>query len=228
MSIGWSDPELCVRTNDYLLESVARFPERIVPFCAVQPNSLAHALSEIERCAIAGARGIGELRPDAQGFDLTDKNLMAPIVEALLEHDLILMPHASEPVGHQYYSKGKVTPEILYPFLLNFPELKVILPHWGGGLPFYALMPEVKKALSNTYFDTAATPLLYHPRIFEHVTKILGADRLLFGTDYPVVGPDLVMEQVESTSLTFREREKILGDNAVTLLGITRNFNPPP
>ena len=72
----------------------------------------------------------------------------------------------------------------LYPFICNFPDLKIVLAHWGGGLPFYALMPEVKTALANTWFDCAATPFLYKPEIFEHLADIVGFDKILFGTDW--------------------------------------------
>ncbi|GAH83550.1 unnamed protein product, partial [marine sediment metagenome] len=146
LNYGWITHELCVETNDYIMESVSRYPQRLVGFCAVQPQSPQAAIAEIERCAQAGIRGVGEMRPDMQLFDLTDEVVMAPLVEALRKHKLILLTHASEPVGHDYLGKGSITPDILYPFIASFPDLKLVCAHWGGGLPFYALMPEVKKA----------------------------------------------------------------------------------
>ena len=163
LNIGWTTPELCVETNDYILESVARYPKRLIGFGAIQPRSLDSALAEIERCAAGGLKGVGELRPDVQAFDITDRGLMAPLVEALVKHKQILLTHASEPVGHQYPGKGTVTPDLLYRFISSFPQLTVVCAHWGGGLPFFVLMPEVKKALGNVYFDTAASPFLYSP-----------------------------------------------------------------
>lgn len=220
LSIGWASPELCSWTNDYILESISRYPNRLVGFCAIQPRDVGHAVGEIERCARAGARGIGELSPDAQGFDLTDKDAMAPIVEAMLEHDMIFLPHTSEPVGHLYPGKGKVTPDTLYPFICNFPDLKIVLAHWGGGLPFYALMPEVKTALTSTFFDCAATPYLYQPQIFEHLADIVGVEKILFGTDYPLMPQRRVIDQIESTRLPQEAKNAILGDSAASLLQI--------
>jgi hypothetical protein len=72
VNIGWTTHELCVETNDYVLESLARYPDRLVGFCAVQPNSPDAAVAEIERCVKAGIRGVGEMRPDMQLFDLND------------------------------------------------------------------------------------------------------------------------------------------------------------
>jgi uncharacterized protein len=220
LNLGWTSHELCVETNDYILESVARFPKQLIGFCAVQPLAGDEAIKELERCVRNGAKGIGEMRPDVQGFDLKDSSAMKPIIEAIIEHGLIFLTHASEPVGHQYFGKGKITPEVIYPLIVNFPDLKLVCAHWGGGLPFYALMPEVGKSLSNVYFDTAATPFLYKPQIFKHVADIVGSDKILFGSDYPLLSPKRIIDQLESIELSPGDRAKILGGNARKLLGI--------
>jgi len=218
LNIGWLSHELCIETNDYILDSVSRHPKRLIGFCAIQPRAGEDAVAELERCARAGARGIGELRPDVQGFDPTDKTAMKPLVDAMLKHDLILLTHSSEPVGHDYFGKGSITPDILYAFITAFPNLKLVCAHWGGGLPFYALMPEVAKALGNVFFDTAAGPFLYKPQIFEEVTRIIGSDRILFGTDYPLMPQSRVLSQIQSAQLSEMDRARILGANAQKLL----------
>ncbi|MGA7677047.1 MAG: amidohydrolase family protein [Dehalococcoidia bacterium] len=220
LNLGWVSHELCIETNDYILEAMARYPERLIGFCAIQPLAGDKAIKELERCARNGAKGIGEMRPDVQGFDLKDGKIMKPIIEAAIEHGLIFLTHASEPVGHQYFGKGTVTPEVIYPFIASFPDLKVVCAHWGGGLPFYALMPEVEKMLSNVYFDTAATPFLYKPQIFKQVADIIGSDRILFGSDYPILSPKRIIDQVESSGLSQKDKAKILGGNAQKLLSI--------
>jgi uncharacterized protein len=220
LNLGWVSHELCVETNDYILEAIARYPERLIGFCAIQPLAGDKALKELERCARNGAKGIGEMRPDVQGFDLKDGKIMKPIIEAVMKHDLIFLMHASEPVGHPYFGKGTITPEVIYPFIVDFPDLKIVCAHWGGGLPFYALMPEVEKVLSNVYFDTAATPFLYQPQIFKQVADIIGSDRILFGSDYPLLSPKRIINQIESTGLSQEDRAKILGGNAQRLLSI--------
>jgi len=218
LNAGWVHQELCVKTNDYILDSVSRYPTRLVGFCAIQPRAGDAAIAEIERCAKAGAKGIGELRSDVQGFDLADKKTMEPVVDAVLKHDLIFLTHSSEPVGHEYSGKGSITPDILYFFITAFPNLKLVCAHWGGGLPFYALMPEVAKALANVFFDTAATDLLYKPEIFEQMSRIIGSDKVLFGTDYPLMHQNRVIAQVQSARLLEEDKARILGDNAQKLL----------
>jgi len=220
LGFGLMSSDMCLEFNDYIIECIARYPNRLIGFCTVQPLDTRGAIREIERCAKHGARGIGEVRPDTQGFDLRDIDLMGPLVEAMIEYNLIFLTHASEPVGHEYYGKGSVTPEKIYPFILTYPELRIVLAHWGGGLPFYALMPEVDKALANCYFDTAATPFLYKPQVFEHVTDIVGSERILFGSDNPLLSPKRIVDQVESLNLKPVDRERIFFRNAKTLLGI--------
>jgi len=218
LNTGWMSQELCAQINDYILEAAARYPDRLVAFCAIQPKAGEAAIVELERCARGGARGIGELRPDIQGFDLGDKELMEPFAEVARRYHLLFLIHASEPVGHLYPGKGTITPDTLYRFICNFPELRVICAHWGGGLPFYALMPEVASALANTFFDTAATPFLYHPRIFKHIADIAGADKILFGSDYPLLAPSRIIDQIESVGLSPEVKAMILGGNARRLL----------
>ena len=220
VNYGWTTHELCVETNDYILESIARYPQRLIGFCTVQPLSSEAAVAEIERCAEGGIRGVGELRPDMQLLDFEHKEAMQPLVEVLLRHNLILMVHTSEPVGHIYPGKGVFTPDMVYPFITHFPDLTIVCAHWGGGLPFYALMPEVKEAMRNVYFDTAASPFLYRPQIYNQVSRLVGADRILFGTDYPLLPPSRFLKEIESADLTGEERDLILSGNARRLLGI--------
>ena len=220
VNYGWTTHELRVETNDYILESIARYPERLIGFCTVQPQSLQAALDEIERCVRGGIRGVGEMRPDMQLLDLGDEEVMNPFVEVITKHNLILLTHASEPVGHQYPGKGAVTPELLYPFITSYPDLTLVCAHWGGGLPFYALMPEVKKAMSNVFFDTAASPFLYSPQIYNQAIQLVGADKILFGSDYPLLAQSRLLEEIRALDLPEETKGLILSGNAQKLLGI--------
>jgi predicted TIM-barrel fold metal-dependent hydrolase len=219
-NIGWTSPELCVQTNDYILEAIKQYPHRLVGFCSVQPLSMGDAVNEIERCAAGGIRGVGELRPDIQMLKLDNKEYMQPFVDALIKNKMILLTHSSEPVGHGYPGKGSVWPQMLYSFIYNNPELTVVCAHWGGGLPFYALMPEVEKVLENTYFDSAASPFLYNPKIYSQVAGLVGEDKILFGSDYPLMPQSRIIKEILLQDLTDLAKMKILGENARKLLGI--------
>jgi len=221
LNIGWSSHELCRETNDYIMEAIARYPRRLVGFCAVQPLAGEKAIVELERCVRGGVKGVGELRCDTQGFDFADKDIMEAIAQVAMKHRLIILTHASEPVGHSYSGKGDITPGLLYRFITNYPDLTLVCAHWGGGLPFYALMPEVAKALSNVYFDTAASPWLYRDEIFKHVTDILGAEKVLYGSDYPLMKQSKLVKSIRALSLSEESKGMILGGNAQRLLSLS-------
>jgi len=219
LNIGWVNHDYCIASNDYIIECLAKYPGRLIGFCSIQPNDIDKALREIERCSKSGIKGIGELRPDVQGFNLCDPRLQT-LFKVAINSNLVVLLHASEPVGHGYQGKGDTTPQVLYPFISMYPELKVVLAHWGGGFPFYELMPEVATALTNTYYDSAATPFLYKPQVFSHVAGITGSKRIVFGSDWPLINPQKILSQLDGVELSDTDRENILYRNAENLLGL--------
>ena len=219
LGISWRSMDRCRAHNDALLSAAAESGGRIIPFCTVAPAApAADVRRELERCARAGARGVGELRTDASGgFDGAAGATLAACAEEL---GLVLLFHASEPVGHLYPGKGGGDLGALWRFVAAYPRVRVVLAHWGGGLPFYALMPEVRAALGNIWFDTAATTLLYAPAIYRAVIDLVGAERVLFGSDFPLLGPRRQLRALADAPLTAEERALIAGDNAARLLGL--------
>lgn len=208
MGIGWTDPGLARAANDYIIESARKYPDRIIGFCSVNPAWGEAAAREIERCAKAGLLGIGELHPDTQRFDIADPDAMRPLLEVANERRLIITAHTSEPVGHLYQGKGHTTPQVTMRFIQNaraYPNVRIICAHWGGGLPFYALMPEVKEALQNVWFDTAASPFLYSPRIFPSVAALVGANKILPASDFPLIRFRRIQSQIEDSGMMLEE-----------------------
>ncbi len=218
LNIGWSNQAFCVRTNDYLMESVARYPDRLAGFGTVVVESGDQALREVERCANGGLLGIGEMRFERRLLGPDESKILSGFVASLVSGHLALLLHSSEPVGHQYPGKWDTTPDILYGLITRFPELVLVCAHWGGGLPLYALMPEVKEAIAHVYFDTAASPYLYAPKVYEEVIRILGADSILFGTDYPLLTPARLLREIKSLGLPEAVEKSILSGNAEKLL----------
>ena len=220
MGMGWKTQEVAREVNDYLAEAVAKYRGRLTGFGSVNPAWGKEAAAEIGRCADMGLRGVGELHPDTQGFEIADATVMGPVMGALRELGWPVVVHSSEPVGHIYPGKGSTTPDRLYRFIEAFPENVIVCAHWGGGLPFYYMMPEVPKVLSNVYFDSAASPFLYGPEVFERVAQLAGAERILFGTDYPLINHRRLLRQVLKSGLPEAEQRAILGGNAAGMLGI--------
>lgn len=221
-SFGWSDPGLIRETNTYLLETMRRYPKRIYGMAVLQPTAGKEAVYELERCAQGGMIGLGELMPHGQGYKLSDIDLLRPIMEVVENHHLLVLSHCSEPVGHLYPGKGDVSLAELTAFLTAFPAVRFIAAHWGGGLPFYTLMPEIQRLTAGrVWYDTAATSYLYRPEIFPVVARLIGAEYILFGSDYGLLRQGKVIEYVKRTSLDKRELDLVLGSNAQKLLGIS-------
>jgi uncharacterized protein len=219
-NIQWANIDLCRESNDYIIESVARYPGRLRGFIMVNLTEPAAAIQEIERCTNSGIKGIGEVR--LSPANLQNINLLKPAIQTMINRGLILLTHASEPVGHLYPGKGDSTPESLYSFITAFPELKLVCAHWGGGLPFYALMPEVKQALKNVYFDSAASPFLYAPAVYRQVVHLIGAEKVLFGSDYPLLSPARLIREIGAAGLGTERQNMILAGNAARLLEINQ------
>jgi len=81
-------------------------------------------------------------------------------------------------------------------------------------------MPEVGKALLNVFFDTAASPFLYRPEVYQQAIQLVGEGKILFGSDYPLLEQGRVIEEINSLGLKEEVRTKILGGNAQRLLDI--------
>ena len=220
MGPGWNDPSLAREANDYIIQAAGLYPNRLVGFCSVNPAWGKEALEEVERCASLGLKGIGELHPDTQGFQIDGQKVMSPLMELTHKLEMPVLVHSSEPVGHQYPGKGRTTPDRLCRFVLNFPHNAIVCAHWGGGLPFYALMPEVAQALHNVYFDTAASPLLYRPSVYSTVARLVGPEKVLFGSDFPLLDYQSYFREIESAPLSQEDRGRIMGGNALALLGL--------
>ncbi len=222
---AFADQELCKASNDYIIEAVRQYPERLIGLGAVQPLAGDKAVYEAERCFEAGLQGLGELTADGQHFDITNPAILAPLVELLLKYDKPIMLHSSEPVGHLYGGKGQTTPEKILKLAQNFPALKIIAAHWGGGLLFYELMPEVRASLANVYYDTAATTYLYRFEVFRAAIAACGYQKILFASDYPVLGPARLLERIRAeANLSENEYQAIIGANAANLFGVPENL----
>lgn len=219
-SFGWSDVGLIEECNSYVIDAIRRYPGKLTGLAVLQPLAGQRAVAEIERCAQAGLAGVGELMPHGQGYALSDLSVMAPVAEACLAHNLILLTHASEPVGHLYRGKGNVSPLDLYTFVQAFPQMRVVAAHWGGGFPFYHLMPEVHAAAANLWYDSAASLYLYRPEIFTTVSAMCGAHKILWASDYPLISQQRMLAYLDAAGLDETTRALALGGNAVALLGL--------
>ena len=219
-SFGWTDIGLIEETNSYVIDSMRHYPNRIYGMAVLQPTIGIQAVRELERCARAGMIGLGELMPHGQGYKLSDITLLMPVMEVVREHQLLVLSHCSEPVGHPYPGKGNVSLQDIVTFLTAFPDVRFVAAHWGGGLPFYALMPEIQLITANVWYDTAATVYLYRQDIFPIAANLVGADRILFASDYGLLRQRRIIDHITQSGLDDQSVKMVLGGNAQGLLGL--------
>jgi predicted TIM-barrel fold metal-dependent hydrolase len=135
------------------------------------------------------------------------------------ERNVPVMIHTNEPVGHHYPGKTPNTLAEIYRMVRRFSENRIILAHWGAGLFFYTLLKkEVAESLAHVWVDTAASPFLYRPEIYPLAAKIFGAEKILFGTDFPLLKAGRYVKEIQEAGISDSDRKKILGENAKALL----------
>ncbi len=210
----WTDPEIARRHNEYIGETAGRFPDRLLPFVCVNPRSPG-AVAEVERCLANGMLGVGELAFYTEALDSAVVKVLEPIASCCRDYQVPLMIHTNERVGHWYPGKAEASLKVIYEVIQAFPNNRFILCHWGGGLFVYELLKkEAREVLSRVAYDTAASPFLYDPAIYAVAVQIIGAQRILFGSDYPLLSPDRYFEEMAAAGLTEEEQCWIKGRSA--------------
>jgi len=209
----WNDPDLCSLHNQYLMESRARYPNRLIVFISLSFSDPKRSEKEFEQRMKEGAMGVGEVAFYLKEMTLQDIDLMRPILREMGKKGIPLLLHTNETIGHSYPGKGMTPLERFYELILSFPNLPIILGHWGGGLLFYELMPEVAKTMANVYYDTAASPFLYSKKIYFIACQLVGIEKIFFGSDFPLILPRRYFKELEESGLPKQDQEKILGLN---------------
>jgi predicted TIM-barrel fold metal-dependent hydrolase len=217
----WRIADTFKRNNDYILEAVTRYPDRLIGFCCLDPMH-PDAPAEVERCLKGGLSGVGELAFYASGIDDRCLSSLDPIMNLAAAYNCPVMLHTNEPVGHQYPGKCPITLIQIYTLIQRFSRNRIILAHWGGGLFFYALLKkEVHSTLANVWFDTAASPYLYQPGIYSLAMEMAGADKVLLGSDFPLLNPSRYFKEMVQAGLSATQQKAVCGVNAAKLLGLT-------
>ncbi len=222
----WERQETCAWHNAVMAEWVRAQPDRFSAFACVQPLAGAEALADLRRARDAGLCGVGEVFPAAQGFAMDDPNWENVLAWAAAEK-LPVNLHVPEPAGRDYPGYVAAPLRDYQRLARKHPMVKFIFAHWGGLLPLLALNPAVRDDLRNVWFDTAASPLLYDKTVYRRVADAVGADKILFGSDYPLrvfprqqSVPDFIrpLAEAQKSGLSKHELALVLGGNARKLL----------
>lgn len=211
LGFAWRQHADIVRHNDYLLEAAAKSNGRIVPFTTVNMSD-GRAEAEIDRCAKAGARGLGELRPENQRWELNG-DAGARLADIARRLGLILLFHVTEPVERSYPGRHGLDLTDFRSFVERNGNLKIVGAHFGGD--YYA----TPKPDSRPHIDTAAQPYLYPGRDFEHALAGIPRHRVLFGSDFPLIRQKRQIAELRGAIRDASNLKAALVENARKLLG---------
>ncbi len=216
----WRSADFFKLNNDYIMDAVSRHPDRLIGFCCLDPLH-SEAADEVERCLAAGLSGIGELAFYASGIDDACLKSLSPIMALAESYHRPVMLHTNEPIGHDYPGKSPNTLAQIYAVIQKFSNNRIILAHWGGGIFFYALLKkEVRETLENVWFDTAASPYLYQPQVYQHALSLAGREKVLLGSDFPLIKPSRYLKEIDAAALPEEDKAAVCGLNAAKLLNL--------
>jgi predicted TIM-barrel fold metal-dependent hydrolase len=216
-------PETVKRNNEYVMEGGARYPDRLGGRGCFEPSG-SHAAEETRRCLAGGLAGIGELAFYESGLEAEAITRLAPVMEICRQHHALVLIHTNEPVGHSYPGKTLNTLAQIYNLIGQFADNTIVLAHWGGGIFFFNLLKkEVRQKFKNVFFDTAASPYLYAPAIYKTAVEIVGTEKILFGSDYPLLAPQRYFKEMDAGGLSEADKKAICGGNAAALLKHLKN-----
>jgi hypothetical protein len=216
-----------LNTNDDIAAIVREHPGRLAAFAGVNPFEGKKAVEELERCVKElGFKGCGEF-----GYmDLLDERCF-PIYKKCIELDVPILIHTgfTGPTCPLKYGSPVPVDEVA----MMYPDLKIVAAHCG--FPWYMELASVLARRPNVYVDVSALGVAAMPNLMRMQVIFpflnLGTDRVLFGTDFPVVRPSqyapyvrklrpnlLVRRLMGLPRLTEADTNKIMGDNAARLL----------
>ncbi|MDR1039026.1 MAG: amidohydrolase [Deltaproteobacteria bacterium] len=208
------------RFNGWILEECARHPGRLYAMAAFDPRAPfaeSHARWFLEQ----GGFGLGELCVYDEGLPDPVLDRLEALCQIASEHGAPVLVHVNEPVGHAYPGKAPIEISQIDSLVRRSRGARLILAHFGGGLPFFAsLRKQVKESLANVRFDTAAMPYLYSPAALKAAAGFLGASSFLFGSDYPLLKTARYERYFSEAGLDAEETGLIFGEAAREFLGL--------
>jgi len=229
MAWYWENPASCALQNRFFEECRNAHPDRLAAFAAIDPTAGESAVrDEIKRARDAGFCGLGELSPHSQQVGLDEPGLSAAL-ELAGEFGLPVNLHVTDPQGSNYPGRVETPLKDFRRLARAYPKTTFILAHWGGGLLLQETDAAIRSDLANVVYDTAASPLVSDDRIWRAALDALPAEKVLFGSDYPLVlypktetepGWRGILAEIERAGLGAAEKAQILGGNAARLLGL--------
>ncbi|MDR0350786.1 MAG: amidohydrolase family protein [Coriobacteriales bacterium] len=192
--------------NDFIAAQTREHPS-LIGF-ATMHQDFEEVEAEVERCVALGLKGF-KLHPDSQGVNADDPRLMR--LYEIIEGRLPLILHCGD------YRWDNSHPRRVKEILHSFPKLVVDTAHFGGW-SLYDLAVEYLED-ERCFMDISSASVYLGPRRTTELINIYGADRILFGSDFPMWNPVEEVERFLKNALSDAEREQICWHNAERFLG---------
>ncbi|MDR1506770.1 MAG: amidohydrolase [Treponema sp.] len=193
--------------NTYIAAVCAENAAAFTGFGTLHPD-MKNPGAEIERMISLGLKGV-KFHPDMQKFNIDDDRMMD--IYGGLEGKLPVIFHTGD------YRYTYSHPARLAPVLDAFPRLAVIAAHFGGWSLFDLALEYLRTR--RCYFDLSSSIPYLGRRRAEELIRIYGAERMLFGSDYPIWDPGECLAEFLELRLNPAEQERILSGTALEILG---------
>ncbi len=193
--------------NDFIKRTVDAYPHKMHGLGTLHPDSTDLA-GDVEHIIELGLHGV-KLHPDIQAFKLDDYRCLK-IYEMCEKKGLPILIHT----GDSRYDYSN--PNRLMPILDIYENLTIIGAHFGG----WSIWDEASQLLwdkKNFYVDCSSSFFALSDEKIVEIIHRYGADRVLFGSDYPMWNPLDEIKRLNSLDLTQSEKEKIFALNAEKL-----------
>ncbi len=210
-------------SSEEIADRAAAHPDVLIPFGSVDPLAPAEAVRRARRLvAEHGVRGF-KFHPSVQGFTPNDP-MVYPLYEAIEELGVPALFHTGQTgIGAGLPGGRGIKLRLSDPMLIDdvaadFPGLTVILAH--PSVPWQDAAISIATHKANVYIDLSGwSPKYFPPQLVRSMNSLL-QDKVLFGTDYPLLTPDRWLRDFDLLEVKPDIRPKILKQNAVRLLGL--------
>ena len=210
-------------SNEEVAESAAAHADVAIPFASVDPNRGAAGVRLAKKLISEyGVKGF-KFHPTVQAFAPNDR-ICYPLYEAIAEAGLPALFHSGQTgIGAGMPGGGGLRLEYSNPMLLDavaadFPQLSIVSAH--PGVPWQDEQLAVASHKPNVYIDLSGwSPKYFEPKLVQYANTLL-KDKVLFGTDNPVIQPDRWLADFEKLPIKPEVRPLIMKENAMKLLGL--------
>ena len=208
--------------NEEIFDAAAQNPDVIIPFASVDP-ARPDALDRARQAVESGARGF-KFHPNLQAFFPNDE-LAYPLYEVIAEAAVPALFHSGHsgigtgvPGGGGFRLKYS-NPMCIDDVAADFPGLQIVLAH--PSFPWQDEAISVCLHKSNVWIDLSGwSPKYFAPQLVQYANSQL-RDKVLFGSDFPLITPDRWLADFEQAPFKDEVRPLILKENAARLLGLS-------